>query len=303
MASELSDMATEPGLVHRVYECTRHTASARVALRIHDETWGFVDPRLAARLGRLSDVFHVRDDGLRFRPHLDSAASRSAALAEIVTELSGSEFVSAVRGELYPAVRRWGDAPQFAIERGAVGAFGTPSFGVHMNGYVRTSDGVALWVAQRSDAKPTFPGRLDHLVAGGQPLGLSLDANMRKECAEEAGIPDSLLGPLRHVHALRYRLEDEYGFHDDTTHVFDLELPADFRPTAADDEVAAFELWPLARVIETLRTTRRFKTNVALVMLDWLLRIGGLDEDPERHALEELVGPLRQSLQPGRRGR
>lgn len=36
-----------------------------------------------------------------------------------------------------------------------------------MNGYVEKEGKKFLWVAKRSQTKPTFPGMLDHLVAGG----------------------------------------------------------------------------------------------------------------------------------------
>lgn len=37
-----------------------------------------------------------------------------------------------------------------------------------MNGYVVENGEKHLWVAKRSATKQTFPGMLDHLVAGGQ---------------------------------------------------------------------------------------------------------------------------------------
>lgn len=43
-----------------------------------------------------------------------------------------------------------------------------------MNGYVGKSGQKFLWVAKRSDFKPTYPGRLDHLVAGGLVRKFSL---------------------------------------------------------------------------------------------------------------------------------
>ena len=44
---------------------------------------------------------------------------------------------------------------------------------MHINGYVTLPDGSKeLWVARRSRTKPTWPGKLDHIVAGGQPHGL-----------------------------------------------------------------------------------------------------------------------------------
>lgn len=36
-----------------------------------------------------------------------------------------------------------------------------------MNGYVNRNGQEFLWIGKRSDVKPTFPGMLDHLVAGG----------------------------------------------------------------------------------------------------------------------------------------
>lgn len=36
-----------------------------------------------------------------------------------------------------------------------------------MNGYVERNNEEYLWVGKRSKLKQTFPGKLDHLVAGG----------------------------------------------------------------------------------------------------------------------------------------
>ena len=48
------------------------------------------------------------------------------------------------------------------------------AYGVHINGYVETAAGLELWVARRSRDKPTWPGKLDHIVAGGQVRSCSL---------------------------------------------------------------------------------------------------------------------------------
>ena len=45
--------------------------------------------------------------------------------------------------------------------------------------------GLCLWVARRSVNKPNWPGKLDHIVAGGQPYGISVMENVIKECEEE----------------------------------------------------------------------------------------------------------------------
>ena len=47
-----------------------------------------------------------------------------------------------------------------------------------------------------------------------------------------------------------------------------------FSPQAADGEVEAFELWPIARVMQTVRDTDEFKFNVNLVLIDLFRRQG-----------------------------
>jgi isopentenyldiphosphate isomerase len=61
-----------------------------------------------------------------------------------------------------------------------------------MNGYVEKDGQKFLWIGKRSDVKQTYPGMLDHLVAGGLPYGISCKENIIKECEEEAGIPRSI---------------------------------------------------------------------------------------------------------------
>lgn len=52
----------------------------------------------------------------------------------------------------------------------------------------------------------TVPSSKDHIVAGGQPHGLSLYENVIKECEEEAGIPQHLVeAGLRPVGAISYK--------------------------------------------------------------------------------------------------
>jgi hypothetical protein len=55
---------------------------------------------------------------------------------------------------------------------------------------------------------------------------------------------------------------------------YDLFVPEDFVPRAADGEVEEFFLWPIERVVETVRETDRFKFNVNLVLVDLFRRNG-----------------------------
>jgi hypothetical protein len=78
--------------------------------------------------------------------------------------------VTGWRNELYPVLTSFHEEPLALVERAAAVHLGIKAYGVHVNGYVRTHQGIELWVATRSRDKPTWPGCLDHIVAGGQVL-------------------------------------------------------------------------------------------------------------------------------------
>src|SRR3546814_1475727 len=71
------------------------------------------------------------------------------------------------------------------------------------------------------------------------------------------------------------------GVKPDQQFCYDLELPEDFTPVPRDGEIEYFELWPIARVAETVRDTFEFKFNCNLVIIDFLMRHGLLDPDTE----------------------
>ena len=69
-------------------------------------------------------------------------------------------------------------------------------------------------------------------------------------------------------------MERQEGLRRDLLHCYDLELPQDFLPHAADGEVEEFELWPIERVMAAVRDTDSFKFNVNLVLIDLFRRHG-----------------------------
>ncbi len=189
--------------------------------------------------------------------------------------------VTALCGELYPVTDHFAAAPVCLLERSAVPWFGVRAYGVHINGFVRTPAGIEMWIAKRAQDRALHPGMLDNLVAGGQPAGLTIAANVVKECAEEAAIAESLARSVVPVGAVTYTAETELGLKPDTMFCFDLELPPDFVPRNTDGEVESFERLPIHRVARIVRETREFKPNCNLVVIDFLVRHGYLSaEDP-----------------------
>jgi 8-oxo-dGTP pyrophosphatase MutT (NUDIX family) len=181
------------------------------------------------------------------------------------------------RDEAFDVRANW-DGPVLAtLDRGALPLFGVEAAGVHLNGLVHRPDGLHLWVGRRAADKQLDPGKLDHLVGGGVPAGLSPAETLVKEGAEEAGLSPELLTAARQVGIISYRMERPEGLRRDRLWCYDLELPESFMPVPQDGEVEAFELWPLARVFETVRDGDSFKFNVNLVLIDLFLRVGLID--------------------------
>jgi isopentenyldiphosphate isomerase len=243
---------------------------------------GWVTHDFARRLADFPAAFEVSGRAVILPVRHGDCATRSAAIAEVLHELRNAGEVPNWRGEDYGVSRRWGEAPLFLMERGAVPLFGVPAYGVHVNGFVATEAGAPrLWVGKRAKHKAVAPGKLDHLVAGGQPHGLGLMENVIKEAAEEASVPGELAARARPVGALRYICARSEGLRNDVAFCFDLELPPDFQPRPGDDEVESFSLWTMAEVLARLRDSDDFKFNVALVNLHFALRHGLLDPDAE----------------------
>jgi len=277
----------------RIAVCRRWRPEAYRPLVIAGGRHGWIDAGLAARLKAYPDVFTVTEDAVTMVPALADEPQRSAAMATVLAELDAAGALPYWRNELYPVTRDWDEEPVMVMERGAVPRFGVRAFGVHMNGLVRRADGIHLWVARRAPTKEVAPGKLDNIVAGGQPYGLSPAENLVKECGEEAGIPPDLACRAEQVSALAYVCEQPDGLRDDVAFCFDLWLPADFVPANTDGEVAGFELWPLQRAVETVRDSDAFKFNCALVMIDLFVRLGAIGpDDPDYEAIVAGLGRL-----------
>ncbi len=216
--------------------------------------------------------------------------SDPAALPAIASDLA-QDGLFRWRGEAFD-VRGDLDGPALTqVDRGALPMLGIAAEGAHLNGLVRRAEGLHLWVAYRAADKALDPGKLDHLTAGGVPAGMTPFETLVKEAGEEAAIPVSLARQAKPVARIRYAMERAEGLRRDRIHCYDLELPPDFVPRAADGEVERFELWPVGRVLDAVRDTDRFKFNVNLVLIDLFLRLGLIGG--------EAALPLRRGLDAG----
>ncbi len=281
------------GFLDRVADCNRHDLSNYVP-------WGACGRQVGHVRRDRVDALLARGGGAFVRGPLGielvgtSFEDRSFAVAQCFAELGEAGLVRPPLGELYPAAAPVRSEPVCLVDRSHVAWLGVGAVGVHVNGFVRGAAGLEMWVAFRAKDKPTFPGQLDNVVAGGQPHGLGLLENVVKECREEAGIPMELATAARPVGAISYVFENDTGLKPDTMFCFDLELPDDFEPVPVDGEVERFERWTLQEVAERVARTRDFKFNCNLVVIDFLVRHGAVDVEAPSYAA--LVAGLRRDL-------
>lgn len=246
--------------------------ASMVPFRIGQARVGWLGHDAARVLTFFPQHVHFDADGARL-----SARNREGALADLAAAMVRAGISRKLRGELYDVREHHASRVLARLDRGAVPAFGVRAEGVHMNGLVRRTDGLHLWVATRARDKAVAPGKLDHIVAGGVPAGLTPEQTLLKEAEEEAAIPADLAVQAVPVGRIAYAMAVEDGLRVDLLHCYDLDLPEGFIPRPNDDEVEAFALWPIARVLESVRDSDDWKFNVPLVLIDLFLRHGLID--------------------------
>jgi len=269
------------GLMRHIEACRNAVLPGeRLAFRIGAAPVGWVAPALAEALSGFPEIRRDREA---------IVLADGAALPALARALSARGF-HRWRGEAFD-VRADPDGPALAeIDRGALPAFGIEAAGAHLNGLVRRADGLHLWVARRAADKALDPGKLDHITAGGVPAGLTPWQTLIKEAEEEATIPPALASRAVPTARIAYAMERPEGLRRDRIHCYDLELPEEFVPQAADGEVESFALWPLHRALEAVRDTDLFKFNVNLVLTDLFLRAGliaGAEAAALRRAIDQ----------------
>jgi len=232
---------------------------------------------------------------IELAPLAKTEDERSEVVAELVRALVADGVIAraSLRNEIHDVrpfsagfVGPEGPQPLLRIERAAKIYFGVPSYGVHVNGYVRDPDNPddpqphAVWIATRSLSKTTYPGLLDQVVAGGQPSSMTLSENVVRECIEEASLPPAVVTKVRSTGLVSYRYATRKGLSTKRLITYDVEMPNDLSPVCADGEVEEFQLMPVGEMLDSIRfQLPRWKPNSALVAIDFAMRHGLISAD------------------------
>ena len=290
-------IVSESGYLRHVLACNPPVEERFVPWYIEGQVVGWLRPYLVEKLAHRPDVFKLTRGAIFLSSRLKSFPARSEALEDVVNWLAQEDLIAAPMGELYPVTPSGRDAALCVMDRSAAAYFGVRAFGQHLNGYLRRKDGIHMWLGRRARDRLIFPGSLDNMVAGGLPWGVSLEENLLKECAEEAGMSPQLARQAVPVGLVSYNRVAERGYRPDVLYCYDLELTEDFEPQNTDGEVESFSLVPLDEVARLVRDTDEFKLNCNLVIIDFLLRHGYLE--PEHKEYLDLATGLQRPLGAG----
>ncbi|MCA1975194.1 MAG: DUF4743 domain-containing protein [Caenispirillum sp.] len=255
---------------------------------VDDHPVGWVRPATARLLARFPATFRLEERAVCLHPGLTTPAERSAAVADVLAELAADGSIEPLRDELYAAKTAWHGPELFRLDRTAAPLFGLRAWGVHATGWLRRPDGgYRLWIGHRAPDKRVAPDKLDSLIGGGQPAGLTFRDNLLKEAAEETSMDAALAATAVACGTITYAMESETGLKADTLVLFDIAVPEDFTPRSTDGEHQAFHLMDAEEVLARLRDGDDFKFNIPLVLLDFCIRHGilGPDDTPEYEAL------------------
>eukprot|EP00965_Chrysotila_dentata_P057768 1915427-Pleurochrysis_carterae.AAC.1 len=202
----LATGGTVEALLRRVKanDCAGEAAAAALPFLIEEEALGCILPSTSQLLAEFPDVFEVSETAVRLRDNLsvlpsstvgvsrdddavvasDSTAripleARSGAVQSVLRQLRAADAVPMLRGwrdETFAVRASFHAPPRLLIERAAAPLFGAGAYGVFLNGYVCADETdpsrpTHLWLGKRAGNKPTWPGLLDCVVAGGLAAG------------------------------------------------------------------------------------------------------------------------------------
>jgi 8-oxo-dGTP pyrophosphatase MutT (NUDIX family) len=205
--------------------------------------------------------------------------------------------------------------PGCRIERFTHALFGICARGSHLTAYtyIQTTSLVSsdkgftvegkgelkIWVAKRSEKLFTFPGKLDSTVAGGVKSTQTPTGCILAEAEEEASLDEKMVaanivpvGTMTYVcthssynpttqpiiGALREPGRETGLISPEILYLYDLPLPPDVSPKPHDDEVEGFHLMSVPDIKKAL-LNKEFKTNSAVVMIDFFVRHGVIGPD------------------------
>lgn len=223
----------------------------------------------------------------------DTSAVCDAAFARVIQQSIDEDLFDIIHGQHSEMFQVIGSNYPVRVERYFTPLFGIVSRGAHLTAYTKTPTGMKIWVPRRSAHLHTYPNKLDTTVAGGIKAGESPFETIVHEADEEASLPEDVVrrdtrsvGVMTYIGTSGEGDGGEFGMvTPDIVYLFDIELGEHILPKPRDDEVKEFNLMTVEEV-KTALAAAEFKTNSAMVMIDFFVRHGIITAENERDFVE-----------------
>ncbi len=269
--------------------------------------YGYLQQPVVEKMPWDHGVWEIDDEKRRIMPapKSDTHTQEDVIRETLEKAKAGGNFevLKGWRNELYPIHGPYcSRKPMLSMERAGSALFGINSYGVHMTVYIKTAQGLKIWVPRRARNKQTYGGMLDNTVAGGLSTGEKPFDCIIRESTEEASFPEQLVrsnakpcGTVSYFHMRDPRAGGETGLlQPECQYVFDMEISSEIIPKPGDNEVEDFYLWTVDEVKSAL-AGGQFKPNCAAVLLDFFIRHGILTAENEKDYME-IVSRLHRKL-------
>ncbi len=259
--------------------CNQHDIKQFIPFVCENSIVGYLHQNKLGILEPFPHLLAVNSQHISFVPQLTTHQQRTDAMQQVAEGLQQTGVIKRLLSEQYDVMETFDTKALFTMDRAATTLFGIHKYGVHLNAYVIKDGHYYIWVATRARDKPTWPGKLDHLVAGGHGSGYRIEETLFKECEEEANIPQEIAQQAIPVSYVSYVMQQGEQLSRDGLFVYDLELPESFVPENTDGEVDEFNLVAIEEVLEIVSNSEQYKTNCNLVVIDFAVRHGFIKAD------------------------
>ena len=283
------------GFLYHVEKCNKYDLSQFLPWTVDNKKVGYIHKDNAKYLLAFPKIFDPKPDHFSLSDNLTNPQDRSLATERMLERLRLANPTIPKLNEPYAVKENTHTPKLMEIDRGAADFFGILNTGVHLNGITDDNRNIKMWIATRSNARQTFPGKLDNMVAGGQPSDITQQENLIKECREEASIPKKIAEASKLRGFVSYTMQSGLILRRHVMFIYDLQLAPSFIPQPNDGEVEKFELLPVNEVMETVKNfPSAFKYNCNLVVIDFLIRKGLIDQNYKHY--QKLVKGLHSPI-------
>ena len=159
---------------------------------------------------------------------------------------------------------------KFIIERKFLSKFGFPAYGVHCNVWSKFKNSTIIHLAKRSVKLNSFPGLYDNLIAGGQPIDLSIKNNFYKEAFEEAGLNQEQASHAKKSNTVHYQHNENTNFNSAIIFNYHLEKSDDMKFANQDGEVKSFLSIEIEKIYKILEK-KILKPNCVIPLIDFFI--------------------------------